>query len=45
MKKTNLKKLYQSISNYNLDGYIVPKNDSFFTEQVKNDRLQLISNF
>ena len=45
MNKTNLKKLYQSISNYNLDGYIVPKNDSFFTEQVKNDRLQLISNF
>ena len=45
MKKTNLKKLYKLISDYNLDGYIVPKNDSFFTEQVKHDRLQLISNF
>ena len=45
MKKINLKKLYQSISNYDLDGYIVPKNDNFFTEQVKHDRLQLISNF
>ncbi len=45
MKKTNLKKLYKLISDYNLDGYIVPKNDSFFTEQVKHDRLQLITNF
>ena len=45
MKNSNLKKLYKSISNYNLDGYIVPKNDSFFTEQVKHNRLQLISNF
>ena len=45
MKNINLKKLYQSISDYNLDGYIIPKNDSFFTEQVRHDRLQLISNF
>ena len=28
-----------------LDGYIIPKNDSFFTEQVKYDRLKLISGF
>ena len=45
MKKPNLKKLYKLISYYSLDGYIIPKNDSFFTEQVKHDRLQLISNF
>ena len=45
MKKPSLKKLYKLISYYNLDGYVVPKNDSFFTEQVKHDRLQLISNF
>ena len=45
MKKPSLKKLYKLISDYNLDGYVVPKNDSFFTEQVKHNRLQLISNF
>ena len=45
MKNINLKKLSQSISDYNLDGYIIPKNDSFFTEQVRHDRLQLVSNF
>ena len=28
-----------------LDGYIIPKNDSFFTEQVKYDRLKLVSGF
>ena len=45
MKKINLNKLYKSISDYNLDGYIIPKNDSFFTEQVRHNRLQLTSNF
>ncbi len=45
MRKQNFEKLYKSISSYNLDGYIIPKNDNFFTEQVKHDRLQLISNF
>ena len=30
---------------YSLDGYIIPKNDCYFTEQVKNDRLRLITNF
>ena len=34
-----------AITNYKLDGYIIPKNDSFFTEQLKHDRLKLISNF
>ena len=45
MKNSSLNKLIRLISNSNLDGYIIPKNDSFFTEQVKHDRLQLISNF
>ena len=45
MKNSSLNKLIKLISNFNLDGYIIPKNDSFFTEQVKHDRLQLISNF
>ena len=45
MTKINIKKLRKISRNYSLDGYIVPKNDSFFTEQVKNDRLKTISNF
>ena len=45
MNKFSLKKLSKLIINHNLDGYIVPKNDSFFTEQVKHDRLKIISNF
>ena len=45
MEKINkLKKLFK---NYDLDGYIVPKNDEFFNEYVPNhkDRLKFISNF
>ena len=45
MKKSILNTLLKSISDLSLDGYIVPKNDSFFTEQVKYDRLKLVSNF
>ncbi len=45
MKKKILNYLLNSISKYKLDGYIIPKNDSFFTEQLKHDRLKLISNF
>ena len=45
MIRDNLIKLTKLITDNNLDGYIVPKNDSFFTEQVKYDRLKLISNF
>ena len=45
MEKINkLKKLY---SCYNLDGYIVPKNDEFFCEYIppNKDKLKFISNF
>ncbi len=45
MTKENLNKLNSLVSNHNLDGYIIPKNDCFFTEQVKYDRLKLITNF
>ncbi len=45
MSKESLKKLNALISNHSLDGYIIPKNDCFFTEQVKYDRLRLISDF
>ncbi len=30
---------------FNIDGYIVPKNDEFFSEYVFHDRLKIISNF
>ena len=45
MEKINkLTKLY---SYYNLDGYIVPKNDEFFGEYIppNKDKLKFISNF
>ena len=45
MKKKTLKKFISLLSINNIDGYVVPKNDSFFTEQVKHDRLKLITNF
>ena len=39
--------LKRFLNYYNLDGYIVPKNDEFFSEYVSenNDKLKLISNF
>ena len=43
MEKIN--KLKKLLTDYNLDGYIVPKNDEFFTEYSKINRLKLISNF
>ena len=45
MKKKTLKKFISLLSINNIDGYVIPKNDSFFTEQVKHDRLKLITNF
>ena len=45
MEKIN--KLKNLLNNYNLDGYIVPKNDEFFNEYIpeNKDRLKFISNF
>ena len=45
MKKSVLNKFKKLFSKYKIDGYIIPKNDCFFTEQVKYDRLKLVSNF
>ena len=45
MKKENFKKLNLLMKINKLDGYIIPKNDSFFTEQVKYDRLKIVSGF
>ena len=40
-----IKKIKKFINDNNLDGYIVPKNDNFFTEYSKTNNLLKISNF
>ena len=45
MIKLRLKKLKDQFVKYNLDGYVVPKNDEFFSEYSIKDRLAFISNF
>jgi Xaa-Pro aminopeptidase len=42
-KRINL--LRKKFKKYNIDGYIVSKNDDFFTEYSKINRLEIISNF
>jgi len=37
--------LKKKIKEHNIDGYIIPKNDEFFSEYASVDRLKLISNF
>ena len=37
--------LKEKFKKYKIDGYIVPKNDEYFSEYAKNDRLKNISNF
>ena len=45
MITTKLKKLKDNFKNLKIDGYIIPKNDEFFSEYDKNERLKTISNF
>ena len=45
MIKKKILKLKKLISIYNLDGYIIPKNDAYFSEFASPDRLKIISNF
>ena len=40
-----IKALKEKLKIYNIDGYIVPKNDDYFTEYSKINRLKIISNF
>ena len=37
--------LRKKFKNLKIDGYIVPKNDEYFSEYAENDRLRKISNF
>ena len=45
MISTKIKRLRQKFYKYNIDGYVVPKNDYYFNEYSSPDRLKLISNF
>ncbi len=43
--KKKIKILRSKFTKYNIDGYVVPKNDEYFTEYSKINRLKIISNF
>ena len=45
MIKNKIKILKKKFKKLEIDGYIVPKNDEYFSEYAKNDRLKNISNF
>ena len=40
--KNYIKELRKKFNKYNIDGYIVPKNDDYFTEYSKVNRLKII---
>ena len=40
-----IKILREKFKKYDIDGYIIPKNDDYFTEYSKINRLKIISNF
>ncbi len=40
-----IKTLRNKFKKYNIDGYVIPKNDDYFTEYSKINRLKIISNF
>ena len=43
--KKRIKTLKNIFGKYDIDGYVVPKNDDYFTEYSKINRLKIISNF
>ena len=45
MIKNKIRILRKKFIEHKIDGYIVPKNDEFFSEYCKNNRLKFISNF
>ena len=40
-----IKNLRRQFSKLSIDGYIIPKNDEFFSEYASTDRLKIVSNF
>ena len=45
MIKNKIKILREKFEKYKIDGYIIPKNDEYFSEYAENDRLKNISDF
>ena len=45
MISQRIKKLRDKFNYFNIDGYIITKNDEFFSEYAAVDRLKIISNF
>ena len=45
MIKDRIKILKSYFAEFDIDGYIIPKNDEFFSEYSEKDRLKTISNF
>ncbi len=45
MIKDRLRNLKKKFKKFNIDGYVIPKNDEFFSEYSAKDRLKIISNF
>ena len=43
--KNYIKLLKNKFDKYKIDGYVVPKNDDYFTEYSKINRLEVISKF
>ena len=43
--KKYIKDLRDKFKKYEIDGYVIPKNDDYFTEYSKLNRLEVISNF
>ena len=45
MIKKRIKNLKNTFKKFDIDGYVIPKNDEYFTEYSKINRLKIISNF
>ena len=45
MINKRIKILRETLKKYNVDGYIIPRNDDYFTEYSQKNRLKIISNF
>ena len=45
MNKKIIKKIRNKFTQLKIDGYIIPKNDEFFSEYASIDRLKVVSNF
>jgi len=45
MISKKIKQLRNEFNRFNIDGYIIPKNDEFFSEYAAINRLKIISNF